>query len=89
MASEKHTHQYHQQKLGNKTIFKCILPGCTHYLYKELVENVLSVCNVCEMPFLMTKAAMTLAYPHCKACTKPRVNQDKIDKIRELLELHK
>lgn len=80
----KHTHQYRKLKLGKRTIFKCVMMGCAHYVYKELAEGRVSLCNRCGIPFMLDKPAMTLAFPHCRECTVSK-KKEQIDRIKELL----
>jgi hypothetical protein len=66
-----HLHKYKRVKLSpTYTVYKCMEPSCTHYIRPELVEGKLCQCNRCGEPMTMDKLAMTLAKPHCKACTK-------------------
>lgn len=85
MKHNKHIHQYKRQKLGKKTIFRCTLIGCSHYVYKELAENRVALCNRCGNPFMLDKPALTLAKPHCRQCTRIK-HQEKVEKITALLE---
>jgi hypothetical protein len=52
------------------TIFKCMLPGCTHYVPRDLVVGNESLCWVCGKTFQMTYASTYLAKPHCPNCIK-------------------
>lgn len=84
--AKKHIHQYKREKLGGKTIYKCTLPGCPHYLYRQFMDNVVSLCNECGNPFIMTKYGLRLAKPHCNDCTKPELaKREKLEKLREYL----
>jgi len=83
-----HVHRYKRMILGNGTykIYKCIIPGCTHYLPVHLAENALCECNRCGEPMIMTKVAMTLARPHCLECTKTTRKKQEIKSIEAFLE---
>jgi len=52
------------------------MPNCTHYLPKKMVLGHVSLCNICNNPFVMDKHAMRLAKPRCNDCrqTKEGVN---------------
>jgi|OpeIllAssembly_1097287.scaffolds.fasta_scaffold00281_7 hypothetical protein len=82
-----HIHRYKRVVLGNNyKVYKCIKPGCTHYIAVHLVEGALCECNRCEEPMIMTKLAMTLARPHCQDCTKSTKKQQQIQSIEAFLE---
>ena len=81
---EKHLHRYKRAKLGknNYIIYKCMVPSCTHYIGRDLVEGNLCACNRCGEPMVMDKFAMSLAKPHCHSCTE-RKDKD-VEKLTEL-----
>ncbi len=68
---EKHTHQYIRIKLGKdkRAHMKCAVRGCPHNLRPELAVGRFSICNRCFNEFVLTKANMQLAKPHCDECT--------------------
>jgi len=72
-----HIHKYYRTKLGKQIIYKCSLPGCTHYVLKPLIENRNSVCNRCGEVFTITKRTLKAcpAKPHCENCF-PKNNED-------------
>lgn len=75
MAKKRgHLHRYKRVSLGTRgyKVYRCIVPGCPHYISVDLVENSLCECNRCGQPMVMTKAAMQLAKPHCQDCTKSK-----------------
>jgi len=86
MSKRKHTHKYIRGRLGEKhVIFRCAFPDCTHYLAKEFVIGKLSVCNRCGEDFIMTRASVSLAKPHCESCTKsPKAEEQR--NIKDFLE---
>lgn len=51
-------------------IFKCMLPGCTHYVPRDLVVGNETICWKCGRTFQMAYAHTYLAKPHCVYCTK-------------------
>jgi hypothetical protein len=53
-------------------IFKCMLPGCTHYVPRDLVVGNETICWKCGRTFQMAYAHTYLAKPHCVYCTKGR-----------------
>lgn len=81
-----HLHKYKRMNLGNGyLVYKCIEPGCSHYIRTDLAFNALCACNRCGNAMVMTKKAMTLARPHCEDCTKTKEKVD-LSKISEFLE---
>lgn len=69
MAKYQHIHKYMRDKLGKLVIYKCMLPGCSHYLYRNMALNKVSVCWYCGKEFLMSKKSLKLKKPHCKDCS--------------------
>lgn len=69
MPKNKCIHKYKKVKLGKSyVVFKCVFPTCTHYIRYELAEGKLCICNRCDKPMTLTKAAMQLKKPHCDDC---------------------
>lgn len=76
--SNKHHHEgphkYIKKRIGNKanpyTVWKCMLPGCTHYIKYELGENRHTICWRCGDITTLDKLKMELTRPHCVKCTK-------------------
>ena len=69
----RHTHKYQRATLGKRyRIYKCVLPGCAHYVSAQLLKNRIAVCWRCEEEFQITAELAELARPHCKFCTKGR-----------------
>lgn len=83
MPALKHIHQY--KKIKKSKIFKCRLPGCSHYLTYDMVENAVSLCNRCDQPFIMSKKAMKLTNPHCEDCTVKKENKE-LEAIMDLVK---
>jgi len=51
-------------------VFRCMIPGCSHYVARELVVGNESECWRCGDAFQMTTALTYLKKPHCVSCTK-------------------
>lgn len=84
--SKKHIHQYHSGRLGKHKIWKCKLPGCTHYLMNSFMPNKLCLCNVCGDPFLITKRSLRNEHPRCDKCVRHKaVNPETVAAIGKLL----
>jgi hypothetical protein len=79
-----HLHKYERVILGknNYTVFRCILPMCSHYIREELASGKMCICNRCESVMQLDAKAMRLRFPHCHSCTAPK--QHKYKKRKEL-----
>lgn len=63
-------HKYNRKRFPNKTVYyKCVLPGCTHYLFEDLIWNKIMICNQCGDDFILTKRKQNQAKPKCLSCT--------------------
>ena len=81
----EHTHKYEKKMLGSHMVFKCAIPGCHHYIRKELAEGRFSVCWRCEETFVLDKVALGLRRPHCIPCTKfKKKHTEKVDKVKSI-----
>lgn len=67
-------HKYLKDKFkqSGTVIFKCVLPGCQHYLNDRFIIGKISLCWRCNQPFLIDKQLKELKKPHCHDCTKGR-----------------
>ena len=93
-------HMYKRVVWGKKDkpsiIYKCIIPGCTHYMHRAIVEGSICLCNRCKRKeVVITKAIISrnIVKIHCPACTRNTWNrkedtgpsisdvQSKLDKI--------
>jgi len=78
----KHIHKYQRDKLGKKhIIYRCVIPGCTHYVSRKMAKNRLSICHVCNEPMIIDSFAITLAKPHHNECTKKSTRFNKLKDI--------
>jgi hypothetical protein len=75
----KHIHRYHRGKLGKKYhIYRCILPGCTHFISINFAVGRLSLCNQCDDSLILTDEMVfinRLAEPLCEECREKRRKQ--------------
>jgi hypothetical protein len=81
----QHLHKYERVRLGAKgsyVVFRCILPGCPHYIRKELAAGKACLCNRCNSPMVLDSRAMSLQKPHCNACVKRISNA--VEKLTDL-----
>lgn len=87
MPSINHIHKYRRAKLGKgRRVYECVLPDCTHYLYEDRVLGKKTICWVCGRPTLIYKDSNgILARPHCKTCTKRKVDIDEAFELPPLV----
>lgn len=69
----KHVHKYVRVKMkgGEYIVYKCVLPGCTHFINRDLVVGHETLCWKCGTTIVMTMKLATLRKPHCVDCTRP------------------
>lgn len=64
-----HTHKYQRAKLGPKyLIYRCMLPGCSHYVPANLVVGRECICWNCGDSFYIKKGHIQKS-PKCPDCT--------------------
>lgn len=65
-------HQVHKYKRikfkSGHIVFRCMLPGCSHFIREELLRGRLSVCWRCGEEHVITNTR--LSKQHCDSCTK-------------------
>lgn len=84
----RHVHKYQRKILGkNYPVYACVLPECNHYLGEQFIVGKLSICNRCgETTIIKRERDGTIRHrPHCKDCTKQRVNNKPTSKTNKLL----
>jgi len=80
----EHIHKYSRVKSTNGNIvYRCMLPGCTHYVPKYLVKGRISLCHVCKEPMIMDSFAMRRVNPRHVTCIK---KSDTFKKLQDALE---
>jgi hypothetical protein len=70
----KHTHQYRRQKIGkakNYIIYRCMRPGCAHYIAEDFIEGRRSICWRCDEEFTITHKLLRIK-PVCEKCKLAR-----------------
>jgi hypothetical protein len=68
-GARKHIHKY--RRLIRAELWACGEPTCTHYMPRNLEENMegkFSKCWKCEFPFALDKRALKLERPLCLDC---------------------
>lgn len=68
---QEHAHRYVRVRLGKNdyTVFRCVRPGCAHYVRQELVIGKIAQCWRCDDEFVMNQKTALLKKPHCAKCT--------------------
>lgn len=87
--SNNHNHKVHlYQKVltsNGKVKYKCTKPGCTHFVYKDLIVGRLCECYICEQPFELTKKLLSnrtnIKCPDCRANIPIDKRQSKLDNL--------
>ena len=72
-----HVHKYMRVRLGYKKpkeerylVFKCMKPGCSHYIRAELVLGQWNECWRCGAAMVMNQWSAQFKKPHCRDCTR-------------------
>lgn len=75
MTKTKHVHRYKRFVWPNGSrAYRCILPGCTHFIAEHLILGREALCPRCGSIFVVNEKQSKLAKPHC-GC-KNRLQQD-------------
>jgi hypothetical protein len=70
----KHVHKYRRMKVGklkDYPIFRCFVPGCTHYVSEDLIINRECICWACDKPFVINLKLIRMK-PICQECKDKR-----------------
>lgn len=88
MKEPKHIHKYQRIGLGKNgyEVYKCQIPGCSHYIQPELVVGRLSLCCRCGTEITMTHSHARLVKPLCLNCDIT-VNETRRKLLEERREL--
>lgn len=76
-------------KKTGRSIHKCELPGCPHFIRSELVWNRRCLCWKCGQSFILSRAYRRTARPKCPACMGRAVPTEAIatDEASEVVEV--
>lgn len=83
--ADEHIHRYRRVRLQTTDVYRCILPGCRHYLRRAFAIGAISSCYRCGMPFELTKRNMKLDTPHCDSCYVRRKKKE-LEEIKEIMK---
>ena len=69
-----HVHKYERTKMGDKkwVVYRCIHPGCPHYVLPEMLVHREARCHHCDVTFIIDKECSKLARPSCDECRSKR-----------------
>jgi hypothetical protein len=78
---KEHTHKYVRARIGKNKymIYRCAVPGCTHFIVSELIAGRKSICWRCGKEFFISEDLIRKK-PHCNECTRRK------DKLGELTD---
>lgn len=60
------------EKTGGTEVFKCMIPGCSHFKVRELVLGAQSICWKCGGELILNMENTTLKKPTHLWCRKTR-----------------
>lgn len=76
----RHVHRYMRTRPRNEIIWKCMLPGCSHYIpLNTTVIGRNSICWECGEVFTMEEHHLRQEMPNCDTCTTGVVQEVDID----------
>lgn len=82
-------HRYQRKKTkGGTVLYRCNLPGCTHYLRSIFIDNQESLCNECGDKFVIAgneKYKKLLLCGQCRGKKKKVKETVPLDVIGDLL----
>lgn len=66
----RHVHRYMRTRPRNEIIWKCMLPGCTHFIPLNItVIGRNSICWECGEVFTMEEHHLNQEMPKCDTCS--------------------
>ena len=73
-------HKYLRIKVKGRTSistyrWRCVLPGCHHYLLEDFIVGAVCICWRCGDDFVIDKVTKLLK-PHCRKCTRRRDEEE-------------
>lgn len=77
-------HQYKRVKGKNSVMYRCVLPGCSHYVRDIFIVGRIAKCPYCGENFLVTNELARRKTLHCEDCTS-RKSAIKPEEVTEFL----
>lgn len=78
-------HKYMKVKGKDSTIYRCMEPGCPHWIRAIFIINRIAKCWYCGSDFIITPDLARLKRIHCKDCTNKKVKEIKPEEAGEFL----
>lgn len=81
LAPRHKIHKYQRVEAkneGKSAVYRCVLPGCKHYLREEFIVGQIALCYECNNEFEITKAILSprkIKKVHCQDCVRPTFNK--------------
>jgi len=86
VALIKHNiHKYMKVNGKESVIYRCMEPGCSHWIRSIFIVNRIAKCWYCGNNFIITKELARLTKPHCDNCTNKKVKPVKPSEANEFL----
>lgn len=80
-------HQYVRVKGKNSVMYRCVLPGCSHYVRDIFIVGRIAKCPYCGESFMVTKDLARRKIIHCESCTTSKKdNSIKPEEVTDFLE---
>jgi hypothetical protein len=73
IAHPDRSHQYKRTKLKQSVVFRCVLPGCSHYLTRPFIIGRIASCGNCKREFVIDAFAIRNVNLVCTNCRNARV----------------
>lgn len=96
MSRSRHNHVYKRVNLGKDKeyiVYKCIKPGCSHFVREELILDRVAECPECEGIFTIKKPNLSRkVLIICLPCRKkhgkkviPNIDKDRLNTVTDSL----
>ena len=84
MASLKHVHSYIQVK-GDRDLFMCNDPNCSHYTNRKFVIGKRSSCPKCGRYLILDWDALRRVRPLCRYCRRTK-EAEELNRAQNIIE---
>ena len=81
----QHIHKYKRFEFSNgRLAYRCMLPGCRHYILPQFLMGQRSICWRCGNAFTINAAQARMAKPTC--CKEKKMNEVEERALDELMK---
>lgn len=92
--TEHKVHKYLRVKTkkNERVIFRCVLPGCMHYITEEFIVGKESICWRCPKVFVIQGRMKYRTRPYCEVHVKEKEKVESVvpsNAVDDLLEVLK